>query len=629
MGRPYGAEMDAMQGTYELALSSDIGSLAGFAGAAAGAPLYAVGSGGSLTAAALAAALHHGTGSAAEALTPLAFLDRERLDCSGASVLLFTAGGCNADILAALDRAIALRPRALGVVCASPRSRAARAAARARGACLQAGSVPAGRDGFLATNSLLAMSVWACRAYEGAGLAACRLPEFADLAGDDDAENIGARAGRLHVCTTLAVLHDAWGRIAAIDLESKMSEGGLVGVQMADYRHFAHGRHNWLDKRAGSGVVALASPGCERLASSTLECLPGRVPVLRVDTRLDGPAGALALLVQSMRLVGSFGAALGVDPGRPRVAAFGRRLYGLRYRPPPLDDATDAERAALCKKFGTHRMAGPGERRLCDLRRFAGALASQKFGAIVFDYDGTLVGTQDRKRPPRAAVKKLLCGLLSSGIMVCVATGRGKSVREALQKTIGREHWPRTLIGYYNGADIGPLDDAGVPDKELPMDPALDEFLSVKGLNGALASAKSDPRPHQITYEGSNLSAADIADQLAATAPRTARKVKIVESAHSVDVVAAATTKKALARRAGSSIREGLSVLCVGDMGRPPGNDHELLSGPHSLSVGDVSDDPHTCWNLLPPDVSGPDGTIHYMQRLKVRRGHFRVGELR
>ena len=626
MGKPYGAEMEAMSGTYEWSMSSDIGSLSDFARAAAGAPLYAVGSGGSLTAATLAAALHHDTGSMAEALTPLAFLDRERLDCSAASVLLFTAGGGNADILAALDRAVALRPRALGVVCTSPRSRAACAAARARGTHLQAGRAPAGRDGFLATNSLLAMSVWACRAYEEVGLAAYGLPGFGDLAGD--AAGIAASAAQLAGCTTLVVLHDSWGRIAAVDLESKMSEGGLAGIQMADYRHFAHGRHNWLDKRAGSGVVALASPGCERLASATLGCLPGRVPALRIDTHLDGPAGALALLVRAMRLVGAFGAALGADPGRPRVAAFGRRLYGLRYRQPPLSGATAVERVALCRKFGTHRMAGLGERRLRGLRRFAGALSRQRFGCIVFDYDGTLVDTQDRKRPPRAPLKRLLGGLLSGGIMVCVATGRGKSARDALRKTVRREHWPRTLVGYYNGADIGLLDDAGVPDKELSMDPALAEFLSVRGLGDVLAGAKKEERPHQITYEGSGLSATDIAGRLAATAPSVAKRVKIVESAHSVDVVASSTTKRALSRRAKSSIRAGLSVLCVGDMGRPPGNDHELLSGPYSLSVGEASDDVRTCWNLLPPDVSGVAGTIHYMERFKVRRGHFRVGGL-
>lgn len=340
MGRPYGVEMDALQGTYEWALSSDVGSLADFAAAAAGSPLYAVGSGGSLTTATFAAALHHDTGLAAEALTPLALLERRRIDCSNASILLFTAGGGNVDILAALDRAAALRPRALGVVCTSPDSKAARAAERVRGARLLAADVPSGRDGYLATNSLLAMSAWTCRAYGEAGLACRGLPGFGDLVGS--AAEADAGADVLRGCTTLAVLHGAWGKIAAVDLESKMVEGAVAGVHAADYRHFSHGQHNWLDKKPGTGVVALVGPGCESLASAILGHLPDGVPVLRVDTRFDGPVGALALLVKAMRLVGAFGETIGVDPGRPEVAAFSKRLYSLKYEPPPLADAAAA-----------------------------------------------------------------------------------------------------------------------------------------------------------------------------------------------------------------------------------------------------------------------------------------------
>lgn len=629
MGRTYAGEMDAMHGTYEWAMSSDVRPLADFAEAAAGAPLYAVGTGGSLTAATLAAALHHDTGSAAEALTPLAFLDRERLNCSAASILLFTAGGGNADMAAALNRAIALCPRALAVVCMSPNSRVASIATRARGVRLQAARVPAGRDGFLATNSLLAMSVWACRTYEEAGLA-CHsvLPRFRTLMGDvSEGADVGASV--LRGCSTLAVLHDAWGKIAAVDLESKMVEGSLAGVHVADYRHFAHGRHNWLDKRSGSGVVALVSPGCERLASATLRQVPDGVPTLSIETPLDGPAGSLALLAKAMRLVGAFGEALGVDPGKPRVAAFGRRLYGLRYRPPPLSSATAIERAALCRKFGTHREAGPGTRRLGNLRKFMDAMIQQKFGGIVLDYDGTLVDTQDRQKPPKAAIKKTLTTLLSSGIIVCVATGRGKSAGEALRNVIPTEYWSCLLVGYYNGADVRPLDDVDAPNTSDPIDPALVEFMSVRGLGEALDGAKKDVRPRQITYEGRGLCAAGIMSRLGEVAPSTGRKVKVVESAHSIDVIAATTTKKALTRQAKTSIRAGLSVLCMGDMGKRPGNDYELLSGPYSLSVDEVSGDSRTCWNLLPTDILGTAGTVHYMQRFKVHNGHFRVGELR
>lgn len=629
MGKPYADEMDAMRGTYEWAMSSDVAPLAGFAAAAAGSPLYAVGIGGSLTAATLAAALHHDTGSAAEALTPLAFLDRERLDCSAASVLLFTAGGANVDMLAALDRAVALRPAALCLVSTSPRSRAARAASRARGARLQADRAPTGRDGFLATNSLLAMSVWACRAYGEAGLSCCGgLPGFGSLAGEAAGRG-AARAAALRGCSSLAVLHDAWGKIAAVDIESKMVEGGMVGVQAADYRNFAHGRYNWLDKRPGSGVVCLVSPGCERLASDTMEAVPDKVPSTRIKTHLDGPAGSLALLVEAMRLVGAFGRGMGVDPGRPGVAAYGRRLYWLRYRPPPLGNATAAERAALCRRFGTDREAGPGARRLGDLRRFVDRLGRQKFGGIVLGYDGTLAGARGPQRAAGAEAKRILNALLSSGIAVCVCTRQGRAAGTALRRSIPKEYWDRTLVGYFNGAEVGPLGDAGVPDESGPVDPALAEFLSVRALEGALAGAARTVLPRQVTYEGGGLSAADLAERLAAADPAAAKRVKILGSAGPVDVVAATASGPALVRRARHAVGAGLRVLCMGCEGRRPGRDHELLSHPYSLSVCEASGDGRTCWNLLPPGIRGVAGTVHYMQRFKVCNGHFRVGELR
>lgn len=51
-----------------------------------------------------------------------------------------------------------------------------------------------------------------------------------------------------------------------------------------------------------------------------------------------------------------------------------------------------------------------------------------------------------------------------------------------------------------------------------------------------------------------------------------------------------------------------LKAACTGGKGRKPGNDHELLGTRHSLSVDEASDDPSSCWNLLPHGMSGPEG---------------------
>ncbi|MGU7837810.1 HAD hydrolase family protein, partial [Escherichia coli] len=84
-------------------------------------------------------------------------------------------------------------------------------------------------------------------------------------------------------------------------------------------------------------------------------------------------------------------------------------------------------------------------------------------GGVVLDYDGTLVDTRHRFEPPQAEIVRELTRILDTGAVLSVATGRGRSVREAFQKAIPASLWKRVIIGYYNGAEIGSLDDDLVP----------------------------------------------------------------------------------------------------------------------------------------------------------------------
>lgn len=333
MGRPYAEEMGLLPGTYEWAAGSDVSALARFVGRAAGSPLYAVGSGGSLTTAALAAVLHRQAGSPACATTPMDLVYGGRLG-GPASVLLATSGGNNGDIAAAFEAASAEPGRNVCIVSSGgggggDGGRVGRLAAQRRSAIVQAAAAPAGRDGFLATISVLASCVWLARAYETLG-AASLPPGYGRL---------GAAApdlGGIEEAGRLVVLHDVWGRAAATDIESKMSESGLAAAQVADYRNFAHGRHYGLvaDAAERAGIVALVSPQSRDLADRTLSLIPQAVPVCRIETGLDGPAvAAVSLVASAMLMVGAVAAARGIDPGRPRVAEFGRRLHSMPMGP--------------------------------------------------------------------------------------------------------------------------------------------------------------------------------------------------------------------------------------------------------------------------------------------------------
>ncbi|MCE2499198.1 MAG: hypothetical protein J4F28_09520, partial [Nitrosopumilaceae archaeon] len=167
--------------------------------------------------------------------------------------------------------------------------------------------------------------------------------------------------------STIVVLHDAAGKPAAADLESKLVESGVRNVQPADYRNFAHGRHNWIGKHPqDTGVIMLTSLRCKRLAESTAGLLPPGIPVVRLNTELDGYAGMLSLLIQGMCAVGELGTQSGIDPGRPGVAEFGRKLYGMGpygfYVGARMHDVSDEKET--CERCGVNPKA-PGSRH-CD-----------------------------------------------------------------------------------------------------------------------------------------------------------------------------------------------------------------------------------------------------------------------
>ena len=197
--------------------------------------------------------------------------------------------------------------------------------------------MPSGKDGFLATNSLLASTVILTRAYHEAFGVKCLLPpEFADLLEISLQRKTSPRSSTGFAVTcgrrdTLVVLYGPTARSAAIDLESKFTEAALGNVQLADYRQFAHGGHHWLAKRsATTAILAFVTPDDETIASKTLAFVPRSIPVLRVDIPFSGMPASLAALARGFHIAGSAGRARGIDPGRPGVPGFGRRIYHLR-----------------------------------------------------------------------------------------------------------------------------------------------------------------------------------------------------------------------------------------------------------------------------------------------------------
>ncbi|MHB1210620.1 MAG: sucrose-6-phosphate hydrolase, partial [Acidimicrobiales bacterium] len=168
MGRPYANELRALSDTFRWSASRPIEPLIDAISSSRHLPLAAIGSGGSLSAAEFSVDWHmYATGQLARALTPLDVVSAGGCSLQTA-VGMFTAGGRNADIRESLEAVISAESRVRWALTATARNLFASRARDAGFDAVVTDAPPAGRDGFLATNSLLMFCVQVHRAYSAA-----------------------------------------------------------------------------------------------------------------------------------------------------------------------------------------------------------------------------------------------------------------------------------------------------------------------------------------------------------------------------------------------------------------------------------------------------------------------------
>lgn len=642
MGNSYELELLCLNKIYQWALNVPIEKLYSFVAASRDLPLIAIGSGGSSTAALLAALLHQRIGKISKGVTPLEFLHSGK-SILDSSVLILTSRGNNADILSAFRYAVSAEPRQLMAICMKKRSPLSLLSQKFRYARFIDFDLPSREDGFLATNSLLATITLLIRAYNLISTKCDLLPEELPSV-SSLRDSLDVRAKYLLDKNFIIILYGYWGLPGAVDIESKFTEAALGHVQIADYRNFGHGRHHWLAKHStDTGVIVLETPEDTEIASKTLNLLPNNIPSMRIVTRLNGPAGSLDLLVKTMSLVDLAGKVRGINPGRPRVPKFGRDIYHLtlprnsRFTGAAAHKMRRAEAIAILRKSKSISIADMEDIEVeywrNAYRLFLRNLEQACFGSIVLDYDGTLCDVDERYSGPSANVISELLRLLEEGLIIGIATGRGGSVKKDLRRLIQQEHWERVLVGYYSGSDIALLNDEEHPDKTAPMHPALKVVRSLINDHHQLSlMAKFECRPKQITVEPKALSlwpkTKTILKGLVDTT--NIQNVKVLESDHSLDIVAPAVSKLNIAtscQQMARSIGNPEGILCIGDKGEWPGNDYELLASPHSLSVDTVSPSASTCWNLASTGYRGTQATLEYLKCIDATRGvgHFRL----
>ena len=639
MAKPYAEEMAKLAETFIWAAGADLKPLQQAIRIAGLWPLRAIGSGGSLTCAHALASLHQRyTGHLSTAVTPIVATD-ELLDATVTNWLL-SASGSNVDIMAAAETLILEEPRQLSVLCGREASPLAKLCRQHPFVDLLLYPPPAGKDGFLATNSLFGFITLLTRTYaiefdSEAGwreVVNCLEPLLSDSV-------IGLEAwetatGPLWMRPTLLVLHGPSTQIGAVDLESKFTEAALGHLQLADYRNFAHGRHHWLAKHnETSAVLAFITDADRSLAERTLALVPADIPQARIAFNGGSSAVALASLLAALRITEWAGIARGIDPGRPGVPRFGRKLYHLSFpRRRRIVESlclTAREAAAIARKAGADlSKLAPGElaRWHAALAGFLTRLRAARFAGVVLDYDGTTVDARHRFESVEPKMAAELIRFTKAGIHVAVATGRGKSVRQDLRKCLPRALWPFVLVGYYNGAEVASLDDNGAPDGDANVCSALRPLIDALCCQPKLAEcAHREDRRFQITLEATHVMPEGRLWELVYEVVLLTGTdgVNVTRSSHSVDVVAAGVSKLNVIRRLRETIGDA-PILAIGDRGRWPGNDHELLSEPFALGVDEISSDPATCWHLGKPGQRGPIVSLDYLSALEVEDDRLR-----
>lgn len=641
LAKPYAQEMKKLPATFKWAMGAEIAALRAAVRTASLYPLRATGSGGSLTVAHAIAYFHQAEAHRLAAVSTPLELVCESLNAR-LSNWIFSAGGSNVDVLAAARALIAREPRQLAVLCGRDDSPLADLCRKHPFVDLLIYEPPAGKDGFLATNSLLGFVALLARAYaEESG--SVHWPASADavsqlLARTDRFDRLEASTSLLWERPTTVVLYGPSTRIGAVDLESKFTEAALGSIQLADYRNFAHGRHHWLAKRGDlSSVLAFISDEERSLARRTLDLIPATIPRACIDLPGPGYAAALGSLIAALEITGMAGRALGIDPGQPGVPQFGRRLYRL---PPPKGGETHGKRhlserdaVAISRKTGVpnHKLDALGSlaRWQNSLHEYRERLYAAAFGAVTFDYDGTLIDTRYRFGLVPDGITDGLVRLLKSGVLLAVATGRGASARRDLRAVLPKRLWNRVFVGYYNGAEVGGLDEDDVPDGSSGTCNELRALAAALRSQPELADAAiQTDRKFQITLEAKPGMAENRLWDIAQQVVRATRSgyVSVTRSSHSIDIVAVGTSKLAVLAKLRSQIGN-MPILTIGDRGRWPGNDYELLQEKFSLSVDETSVDPDNCWNLASAGQRGIAATLEYLQGLKSRSGAARFAQ--
>jgi fructoselysine-6-P-deglycase FrlB-like protein len=634
LGKPYSDELDGFFHTFRWASQQPVDQLRRFMDRWSGEHVAVVGSGGSYSAAHVVSLFREiAHCSPTSVVTPLEF--NALLRRVSPRVLLLSAEGKNRDILAAAQAAQGadLCTAALTLTRSNPLLEFAAAFASLRSFAFQ---VDWGKDGYLATNTLLATSLLGYRAFFGDDDFLAQLgPLFQPDRLAARRDHFRSWIGLQRACKSgLLVLFSAQAKPFAVDLESKFAEAALAHTQVADLRQFAHGRHLQLAAQAPMAVILVTSAEEAQLSAATAQLLPPTVQKWTI--KLDGQREqdtAIAALIDAMFVTDAFAQAAGIDPGQPEVPNFGRAIHAI-------DSASmmqPSPRLQSRLELAARRKEAPqGRRELAAMpnvvaaaANYADALTRAELRAIVCDFDGTLCRAENRFDPMAAEHVERVSSLLRHGMVLAIATGRGDSLYRDLRRSFDPELHGAITVGYYSGSLIARLDEPFEQPQANPGFQDLWDWLQKSVYRQHCKPLSDLARGGQLSIRLD--SAHECARLLTAIQQWLERNGlrgwRAFSSGHSIDVLDADTSKRKVVAHVAAQcqIDPNNEILRLGDAGQEGGNDYELLSEGMSLSCERVSVDLSTCWNFGASGSNQVDVTSAYLRGISRHGSAFRL----
>lgn len=612
MGKNYRKELNMLPEIFIKAKEADCNEIIRFLKMYKNETFIGIGSGGSFSVAKIFEYFCTVSGYMGKSITPLELGYYNKQLRKNAAVL-FTAGGSNNDSRNTYKYLADHEPKGLLTCCMKANSPVEKMQRENLHNYFLGYQMPVAKDGYLAVESIISALVILANAFSEA-------THF-------DFFNLPVGSEWLECCIevpileqvllkeSIIVLHGGITTPAAIDLESKFSEASLGNVQLADFRNFSHGRHFWLcDRENSTGIIALIGEEQKKLAMDTLEMVPNMIPVLKIMCSDKTIIGMLEAFNYIFEIVGYAGKMRGIDPGRPKVPEFGKKMYHINYN-------INAKKNSIYQ-YAAERKIAAGfnvdlQECIVQARKNESYLKKKIFKGIVFDYDGTL---HNKEKHTDIEDKIFLCinKLLGANIKIGVATGRGKSVRNELQKVINPLYWHQVVIAYYNGGCLGTLDDNSQPNKKGCKVP--NEFLEIRdfieqNLLNEVVNVEGivDKNPYQLTVIEEKDSAYF---ETVKNYARAMSGIKLLYSSHSLDIIPITTSKNNIFLwKEWRNICQ-TEFLRIGDSGQYGGNDFELLQSEYGISVDYVSAAPNNCWNYAKPGMRNLEATLYYLSEV-------------